>query len=105
MAVELSEVSSQPNIKSPISLERWRNREQLTNEFENTNTPILKPLKSVNVSVETVDQSGNPATTVHNFDAQIERSFQYYSRTRNLEINTPRTQILQNLVDKMTAGT
>ncbi|MBI4035636.1 M48 family metalloprotease [Candidatus Daviesbacteria bacterium] len=105
MAVELSEISPQPSIKSPISLERWKNREQLTNEFGNTNIPVLKPFKSVNVSVETVDQSGNPVTTVRNFDTQIEKSFQYYSRTRNLEVNTPRTQILQNLVDKMTNGT
>lgn len=34
----------------------------------------------------------------------LERDFEYYSRTRDLEINTPRTALLQGVVDKMTAG-
>lgn len=59
----------------------------MEDEFNPRPIPILKPLRSITL-------------------ANIEDDFDYLSRTRNLETNTPRTKILQEeILDKFTKGT
>lgn len=69
--------------------------DRIRNEFDN-NIEILKPKP---LTIE-----GNEELTKE-FNDILERDFAYYSRTRDLEVNTERTQIIQSAVDKMAAGT
>lgn len=72
-------------------------------EDESTSFPEinLTPMKSVSIDVQR--EYAQPQRL--NFDKTIQSDLNYYSRTKALEINTSRAQILQNLVDKMTEGT
>lgn len=79
----------------------WRRRKKeagqtCEDEFNNIDIPTIKILKSVNVQFPYREKPDN-------YDNQLQREFDYYSKTRNLETNTERTQILQNIADSMTA--
>lgn len=74
-------------------------------EYNNKNVPILKPLKSVIVTVTEEDRrTGKETTRDINYDKEIEGQFEYLSRTHQLEVDTPKTKALQDLVDKMLVG-
>lgn len=97
MAVNVTEFSpTQVDIKPPVSLEQWKNRSMPDNEFKNTDIRVPKPLKEVKIT---------RGSEIEDYGPLIQKDFEYYSRTRNLETNTQRTQILQDLVDKMTVET
>lgn len=63
------------------------------------NVVILKPLPP------------DPNREHYYYDGQsalsqkLEEVFEYYSKTKELEVGTERTEILQGVVDKMTVGT
>lgn len=60
--------------------------------------PILKPLE--------IDYQlrGIPDYQARDVKATLDRDYEYYSKTRELEVDTPRTKVLQEVVDKMTIG-
>lgn len=69
----------------------------------NYHGPILKPQRSVTVEVvETV--SGLEVKKLVNLDERLEKEFTYLSATHELEVDTPKTQVLQDSVDRMIEG-
>ncbi len=73
----------------------------IPNEYDNTPKVALHPLKNVTVSVP----RGHDKVEVLDFTEQMEKALNYYGRTSDLETNTDRTNILQQIADKMTEGT
>lgn len=68
-------------------------------EFNNKDKtlPIFK-------SVSVIRKSGTGVEEV-NFDQMIQGELDYQARTKDLEVSTERTAVLQNIVDRMTLGT
>lgn len=64
----------------------------------NPSISILKPL--------TIDyeERGFRGHEIQQITKALGRDFEYYSRTRGLEIETPRVKVLQGVIDKMTSG-
>ncbi|MBU3928485.1 MAG: hypothetical protein KKB74_11825, partial [Bacteroidetes bacterium] len=101
------------NITTPISTEFSARKlfskeqaplQQMENEFKPRQISVLKPLQSV--SLPKIDDKDPEKTTTEDITQEIEDDFDYLSRTRNLETNTPRTKILQEqILDKFTKGT
>lgn len=71
---------------------------EVDDEYRNKDAvSILRPLRGVQIKVET-------SKGVLDFDGVMTRDFEYYSRTRDLEIGTERVQRLQEIVNQGTAG-
>lgn len=66
---------------------------------ENPKIEILKPLPIKNDGSWGFEEKSKKVTL------QLERQYEYYSRTRGLGINSERVTLLQGVVDKMTTGT
>lgn len=75
----------------------------IDNEYDNTDITILQPLRSVTVT-KTENRFGNEVSVEVNVDEDLKKEFEYLSRTRVLETNTPKTKVLQDLVDRMLEG-
>lgn len=60
----------------------------------------LNPLRSVTVEVKESTYSGELTRQV-NLDDKLKSGFDYLSATHSLEVNTPKTQFLQSIVDRM----
>lgn len=66
------------------------------NEYKKADIPILKPLLFVYPDNHQLEEQTNEA---------LPKDFEYLSRTRDLEVDTDRTRLIQTeIVDKMTAG-
>lgn len=87
--------------------------EKMDDEFNNTSITAIQPLRSVIVKVpEEYKYSPDKRPLVDkDITDELAKNFMYYSRTLDLEFDTPekpsvRVQILQrDVLDKMTAGT
>jgi len=73
--------------------------DRLDDEFSSSNSPVI--LKSY----IRVDQKENPGEYQRHqeINEELEKDYAYYSLTRDLELNSPRVQKLQHIVDKMCA--
>lgn len=91
-----------------ITIGRKKEKQPLPNsdnEYNNKDIPVLKPLKSVIVTVTEKDRrTGEEIPKDISYDKEIEDQFVYLSRTHKLEVDTPKTRALQVLVDKMLIG-
>lgn len=105
MPVETAEVPIDASISttskpaqqiSPLSVDVKRFMPQtIRDEFLPPANEVLKP-KPIKIEK---DEKLTDA-----FNKALERDFQYFSITYDLEVNTERTQIIQGVVDKLTAG-
>ncbi len=98
-------------IVPPIESDIFRRRQsesgsgwpvKLDNEYENTSVPVLRTLKRV--EVEETKSYPPYAKEIVDHTLEIEREFVYLARVGDLETGTPKTQILQEQVDKMLEG-
>lgn len=79
---------------------------QIEDEYTNTDIPILKPLKSVTITVTERDwNTGKEVSKEVSIDEELTKDFEHLSRTHKLETGTPKTQVLQNMADQMLQGT
>jgi hypothetical protein len=83
-------------------------KERLTNhetadEFNNETTPILTPRDHVIVVIPQESFGRKIEPFVRDYTADVAKEFQYYSKTKGLEVGTERTEILQKIADDMTA--
>lgn len=70
--------------------------QEADDEFhEQSGLTVLSPLKKIEMS--------NDARLEASINKNLENEFVYLSKTRKLEVNTARTQTLQQIVDRMTA--
>lgn len=89
-----------PSILVPKELKLKDKACDLDNEFDPAKPPfILKPL------IKPDQGNWYEQKRQQELNDVLEKQYAYFSQTRDLEFNSPRTQILQNIVDKMTAGT
>lgn len=71
--------------------------DRIRDEFDNRDkVSILKPIPII---IEGQDE------LAEEFNKILEKNFEYYSRTRDLEVDTQRTRLIQTVVDKLTVGT
>lgn len=101
--IDLAEFSTATGIGKPdLALSNpWERHQPISagveNEFNNTNIPVLEPLKK-NLNIQT---TGGEVS----LDDGLARDFAYLSRTRKLEVGTAKTAELQKIVDKFSAIT
>lgn len=102
ISVPISELSP----KNPFTKEQ-KPLQQMEDELNPRQIPILKPLLPSVIMTE-VDEDYPPGHPKRNimFDVteELKDDFDYFSKTRALEINTPRTQILQDVLNKIMKG-
>lgn len=109
MPVELLEapvrISTTSDLYSQISPERNNfGQDQLKDEFNNKDdTLIIKPLESFGNRLAKLrtPYGESRAEWEEKTRKVLEEDFDYYSRTRDLELGTDRTKVLQNIVAKM----
>lgn len=78
--------------------------QQMEDEFKPRQIPILKPLHPITSTK--IDSKDPKKTITIDKTKDLGDEFDYLSKTRNLETDTPRTKILQeNILDKMTKDT
>lgn len=70
-------------------------------------TAAAVPSSEISTPFEAKDEFSNVSKTLAPLPGYsiYQDQFNYYARTRDLEVNTPRTAILQGIADKMTEGT
>jgi hypothetical protein len=73
----------------------------IDDEYHNTHIPTLKIAKPIEVVIQN-PQAGQRA--VNNFDNEVQERFNYFSRTRGVEVGTERVALLQRYADKMAEG-
>ncbi|MBI2012289.1 M48 family metalloprotease [Candidatus Daviesbacteria bacterium] len=100
-----------PEIKTPsLSIFRRENKETetaLDDEFRGSGVKILRPLRPVTITKinEKLPPDDPGRAVIVDVTGKLEEEFEYLSRTRSLEMGTPRTILLEKIVAKMTEDT